>query len=98
MNKKNFIKVQYRHKLGTKYNNKIRKNNKIPAIIYIKKKQNIPIIIKYKLIFNIIKNNNNIKNINFIIKIENKKLKCKIKEIQKHPIKNKILHIDFINF
>ncbi len=92
------LKVNYRNNIGTNYSNKIRKKEKIPAIIYIKKKQNIPIKVKYKKIFNLLKNKKNIKNIKLIIKINKIKLKCKIKEIQKHPVKNKILHIDFINY
>ncbi len=98
MKKKIIIKAKYRTKLGTKYSNKIRKQGKIPSIIYTKKKNNIAIKIKYNFIYNFIKNNNNIKNIKFIIKLKNKIIKCKIKEIQKHPIKNKILHIDFMNY
>ncbi len=92
------IKVKYRNKKGTNNCKKIRKKNKIPAIIYIKNKKNILIKIKYNKIFNILKKKKNIKNIKFNLKFYNKKLKCKIKEIQKHPYKNKILHIDFFIF
>ncbi len=94
--KKIIIKADYRYKIGTNNSNKIRKKNYIPAIIYNKNKKNIKIKIKYNLIWNIIKNKKNIKNIKIKIKIKKKKIKCKIKEIQKHPFKNKILHIDFI--
>ncbi len=89
------IKANLRKKKGTKNSRKLRKKNKIPAIIYSKKK-NFLISIKYNKFFNLIKKNLKLENILFIIKIKKKKIICKIKEIQKHPFKNKILHIDFI--
>ncbi len=94
--KKFIIKAKYRYKLGTQNSKKIRKKNYIPSIIYNKNKKNINIKIKYNSIWNIIKNKKKIKNIIIIIDIKKKKIICKIKEIQKHPFKNKILHIDFI--
>ncbi len=89
------IKANLRKEKGTKNSKKLRKKNQIPAIIYSKKK-NFLISIKYNKFFNLIKKNIKLENILFIIKIKKKKIICKIKEIQKHPFKNKILHIDFI--
>ncbi len=97
--KKISILVKYRKISGSKYSKKIRKKNLIPAIIYGKKKKNIMIFIKHDYIYNIIKKNQliyNIKKINFKLKTKKKNINCKIQEIQKHPFKNKILHIDFL--
>ncbi len=93
------LSVKHRKKSGSQYSKKIRKKKLIPAIIYGKKKKNIMLSLKHDYIYNIIKKNQlkfNIKKINFKIKIKNKVINSKIKEIQKHPFKNKILHIDFI--
>ncbi len=97
--KKILIKVKYKKKCGSNHNRKIRKKKIIPSIIYGRKKKNIMFYIKHDYIYNIIKKNQikyNIKNINFKIKIKKKIINSKIKEIQKHPFKNKILHIDFL--
>ncbi len=94
--KKINLKIEYRKKTGSNYNKKIRNKNKIPAIIYGKNKKNILIKINHNDIYNkIIKNQYN-KKIIFYLKLNNLKIKSKIKNIQKHPCKNKILHIDFI--
>ncbi len=94
------ISVKYKKKIGSKYNRKIRKKNLISGIIYGKNKKNIMFYLKHDNIYNIIKKKQyeykNIKNIILKLKFKNKTIKSKIKEIQKHPFKNKILHIDLI--
>ncbi len=92
------LKVKYRKKKGSQYNKKIRKKNLIPGIIYGKNKNNILIKINHNNIYNKIFKNQNKKEIIFNIKIKKKIIKTKIKNIQKHPYKNKILHIDFIYY
>ncbi len=87
--------AKHRKKLGTKNSRKIRLKNKIPAVIYSKGKKNIHIKIKNNNIHKIYKIKKYIKE-KITILIEKKIINVKIKEIQKHPIKNKILHIDFI--
>ncbi len=94
--KKINLKIKYRKKTGSNYNKKIRNKNIIPGIIYGKGKKNILIKINHNNLYNkIIKNQNN-KKIIFNLKLNNLIIKSKIKNIQKHPYKNKILHIDFI--
>ncbi len=94
--KKLKIKAKYRYKTGSNYNKKIRNKNKIPSIIYGKNKKNILIKINHNKIYNKIIKYKKKKNIIFEIILKNKKILSKIKCIQKHPYKNKILHIDFI--
>ncbi len=94
--KKIIIKAKYRKIFGSIYIKKIKKKNEIPAIIYGKNKKNILIRINHDNIFNKIVKYQEKKNIYFLIKINNKIIKSKIKDIQKHPYKNKILHLDFI--
>ncbi len=93
------LKVKNKKKTGSKYNRKIRKKNIISAIIYGKKKQNIMFLLKHDYTYSILEKNKkkiDIKNITFILESKKKTIKSKIKEIQKHPFKNKILHIDFL--
>ncbi len=91
------IKAIIKKKKGSNYNNKIRKKKLIPAILYGNKKENISIIIKHDEIFNkIIKYQKNNKKIIFKIKFKNNLIISKIKHIQTHQYKNKIIHIDFI--
>ncbi len=94
--KKIKLKAKYRKKTGSNYNKKLRNKNIIPAIIYGKNKNNILININHNDIYNKILKYQKNKKIYFYIKINNKIIKSKIKYIQKHPYKNKILHIDFI--
>ncbi len=89
---KNIIKAKYRKIIGTKYSKKIRLINKIPAIIYYYM-NNILIEINHNDIFNIIKNK---KHKLIIINLKNKKINTNIHDIQYHPYKKKILHVDFI--
>ncbi len=94
--KKIKLLAKIRKKTGSKYCKKIRNKNELPAILYGYKKKNILIKIDHNDIYTkIIKNQEN-KNINFEIILNKKIFISKIKEIQKHPYKNKILHIDFI--
>lgn len=88
---------------GYTINKKIKNNNilrykyeKIPCIIY-GKKINIKIYIKTQEIKKIIdKAELNIIDLNLYN--EKKTIKTIIKEIQRHPVNNKIMHIDFYKF
>ncbi len=88
--------IKKRKKIGTNYCKKIRKNNFIPANIIFKLKKNKIIKLKHKDVINKIQKLKNIKNIKIYLKLKKKKIKTKIKEIQMHPYKNQIIHIDFI--
>ncbi len=91
------LKVKFKNKKGSNYNKKNRKKNIIPGIIYGNKKKNIPILIKHDDLYNKIKKyQENNKKIYFTLKLNKKKILSKIKYIQMHKYKNKIIHIDFI--
>lgn len=85
------IKAVLRNTIGSISSKKFRKFGKIPAIIYVKKSINIPILLNKEDISSIELLKNNIE-----ILLEKRILKVKAKEIQKHPFKNYITHIDFI--
>ncbi|BBA85072.1 hypothetical protein [Candidatus Nardonella dryophthoridicola] len=98
LNNKNIIEYIIRKKSGKINNYNYRKNKYIPAIIY-SKNINLKINIKNKFHENIKKiYNNNLKKIYLIDKKNKKKIIVYIKEIQINPIKNNIIHIDFIKY
>ncbi|QJC31100.1 50S ribosomal protein L25 [Enterobacteriaceae endosymbiont of Macroplea mutica] len=94
----NTIKIFTRAHIGKKHNKILRINNKFPAIIYGNNISNICIYIYNKDILNI-------KLIDFmfsknkciyLIGYNNNTITAKILNIQYHPYKNKIYHIDFL--
>ncbi len=72
-----------------------RTQDKIPAIIYSKNQQTIPIILDHNKILQTICNKSFYTNI-ITLCINEKKYSVLFKEIQRHPYKKTILHIDFI--
>ncbi|MFI4847330.1 MAG: 50S ribosomal protein L25 [Candidatus Makana argininalis] len=91
------IYAQFRKSIGKSSSRRLRLKNQIPSVIYglnkksyiIKINQNF--ISKYKI-------NQYLEKKKLLIHIKDKKIRVKIKEIQKHPFKPKIIHIDFIRF
>ncbi|CAL4319233.1 50S ribosomal protein L25 [Buchnera aphidicola (Chaitophorus sp. 3695)] len=89
------INASKRNFCGTKNSRKLRLKNYFPSIIYGKKKSSILIQLKQDDILNLF-NKNTLTNANFLIIIEDIQINVKLKEIQKHPFKNKFIHIDFV--
>jgi large subunit ribosomal protein L25 len=73
---------------------KIRNSGFIPAILYGKNIENIPVMVERK---EFEKKYPQIKNKPFLLKIpeSNKEFKVIIQEIQRDPISDKIIHLDF---
>lgn len=93
---KNSIKLEAtkRNCFGTSTSRKLRIGKKIPAIIYGNKKINESISVDENQISKIFKVRN-IQSLFINIGIDGKYQTVIIKETQRHPYKNKILHIDF---
>ncbi|CRK86016.1 50S ribosomal protein L25 [Candidatus Providencia siddallii] len=83
-----------RNKLGKRNSRKLRRNNKIPAVLYKNKENPIHITLIHDEIINKKNKKDFFEPLNLIV--NNKKIKAKIKEIQYHPFKPKLIHIDFI--
>lgn len=93
----NQLNAFIRYNIGKKANKRLHKNTIIPAIIYGGNKKNLLIAIDQEKIFNFIKKENFFSSILYInINKNNKKEKVFIRDIQRHPFKNLINHIDFI--
>lgn len=80
--------------MGKSKNRKMRKKNELPGILYGGYKKEILIKLNHDHIINQLSKKDFFKNL--ILNINEKKIKVKIKEIQKHHFKLKIIHIDFI--
>ena len=73
---------------------KIRKDIKVPGVIYGYKKQSLPIIVEYNPLLKILKeaSTSNVININ----LNDKKYKVIVREYQQDPVTDKITHVDFM--
>ena len=71
----------------------LQKEGKIPAVLYGPGIKNLNLEIDEKEFEKVLKEKN--KNSLIFLKIENKEYQVEIKEIQKEPIKGKIIHVDF---
>ncbi|CAA3707491.1 50S ribosomal protein L25 [Candidatus Portiera aleyrodidarum] len=89
------IKAFIRYKIGKKANKRLRNNTIIPAILFGGNKKNLLIALDKKFVWNFIKQDNFFSSIFYII-INNKKEKVMIHEIQRHPFKALINHIEFV--
>ncbi|AFQ24197.1 50S ribosomal protein L25 [Candidatus Portiera aleyrodidarum] len=89
------INAFVRYNIGKKANKNLRNNDIIPAIIYGDKKQNVLIGLEKKIILNFIKQETFSSTILYI-KLFNKKEKVILRDIQRHPYKNLINHIDLL--
>ncbi|QCI26662.1 50S ribosomal protein L25 [Buchnera aphidicola (Thelaxes californica)] len=90
------IFAEKRIKIGKSSSRFLRNQNKIPAIIYGKKI--IPVYISINQnIFSKVENTLHFDKNNINLNIDNIiNYVVKIKEVQRHPFKKKLLHIDFL--
>lgn len=93
------INAIQRYKCGTGYSRRIRKiKNQLPGIIYGPNFIKSPLLISlvHDKIFNLQKKNKFYSE-NLLIIVNKNEFLVKVKEIQRHAFKLKILHIDFIS-
>lgn len=90
------LEVKTRHNVGTSVAKRLRKNGKIPAVVYGAGEKPIPLELEQKNLLSILRSGlgeNVIINLN--IDDEKKEKKVLIKEIQHDPVWGDILHVDF---
>ena len=80
--------------VGKKAVKELRKNGKIPAILYGKEFDSMPISFDYKEFYHFYKESIGQQNF-FFIKVKDKEYRTLIKEMQIDPFSRKIMHIDF---
>jgi len=84
------LEARIRKAIGKKAKSLL-KEGKIPAILYGSGIENLNLEIDEKEIEKILRE----KNSPIVLKVEDKEYQVLIKEIQREPIKGKIIHIDF---
>lgn len=92
-----FLGVQLREELGRAKVKELREQGFIPAVIYGEGKSAQAIKVSHKELFQLL-HQHRLENVVINLKIqnsENKDKSCLIKEIQYHPVKNDIIHVDF---
>ena len=87
--------AEKREKFGTSASRNIRSQNKIPAIIYGEKKEPIPISLNEKEL-KLQLNDTGFFSKQCEITLDNENFKVLPKDVQLHPVKENILHIDFL--
>lgn len=88
------IKAFNRIKTGTRSSRRLRKFNKLPAVLYGKNFNSLSIELDYNSLLNVYNKIDILKNKIKII-LDNNFFFVKVKNIQYHSFKKKILHIDF---
>ena len=86
------LKARIRKVAGKKAKS-LQKKGKIPAVLYGPGIENLNLEIDEKEFEKVLKEKN--KNSLIFLKVENKEYQVEIKEIQKEPIKGRIIHVDF---
>ncbi len=86
--------VQKREETGKKLK-KLREEKKIPGIVYGKEAKNIPVKVDYKKFKEIYKLAGESSVLNLKIENENKEYPVLIREVQKDPLTENIIHVDF---
>ncbi len=91
------LTVERREALGKEGVKKLRREGKIPAIVYGGGKEPVPIVVDAKAVTEILKQETG-ENTIFLLKLKGTKheRRAMIKEIQLDPVSRRFLHIDFI--
>ncbi|MCK4777013.1 MAG: 50S ribosomal protein L25 [Actinomycetia bacterium] len=90
------LKVNKREKTGKEVSNKLRKEGKVPAVFYGHDIKTVALTVDVKELFNLTHGNTRgsiLVNLNF--EGEEKSHTAIIKQVEKHPIKESLIHIDF---
>jgi len=92
------LEVGLRAELGTAQVNRLRRRGYIPGIVYSAGKKSIPIQIEHASFIRLLagrKPESMVIDLNIKGAKQHKDLKVMIKELQQHPVKGDIIHIDF---
>jgi large subunit ribosomal protein L25 len=89
------IKGEKRDVFGKNASRRLRRSGMIPVILYGAKDDNVPLILKKKEIFEILKAETG-ENTVFEVSYNSEKRNAMIKELQINPVTDEILHVDLI--
>ena len=86
--------AELRDGAGTSNSRRLRRSGMVPAVIYGAGKENLSLIMDHNLLLNKLASENFLTSI-LSIKIQDKEESVLIKDIQVHPSKRQIMHLDF---
>jgi len=89
------IKAEKRKDFGKNASRRLRRADMIPAILYGAGGINVPLVLKKKDIFMILKSETG-ENTIFQVSFDSEQKDAMIKELQRNPVTDEILHADFI--
>jgi large subunit ribosomal protein L25 len=89
------IKGEKREVFGKNASRRLRRNGMVPVILYGAKEVNVPLTIKKTDIFQILKTETG-ENTVFEVSFNSETKNAMIKELQKHPVTDEIIHVDLI--
>jgi large subunit ribosomal protein L25 len=89
------VKADRRDSFGKNASRRIRRNGMIPAILYGKNEANVPLAVKKKDIFEILKSETG-ENTVFKLSFDTETRNTMIKELQSDPVTDEVLHADLI--
>ncbi len=88
------LKAEIRTAKGTNANRRLRKTKKVPGVLYGAGKENVALNFEEKVLIKQMEDDNFYTQI-FNLKLPNGEEKAIVKEIQHHPYKQNLVHIDF---
>ncbi|VAY02222.1 50S ribosomal protein L25 [Arsenophonus endosymbiont of Aleurodicus dispersus] len=88
------INAEIRKERGKGNSNRLRKDNKLPAIVYGGDKEPIAIELSHDVVINQ-ESKPEFYEI-FTLVVEGEKHKVKVQDVQRHPFKPKLIHIDLL--
>ena len=89
------LDAEIRTDLGKGASRRLRHANKVPAIIYGEGQEPVSLTLEHKNVFRAQQEEAFYSHV-LTLNIGKKKVKCLIKDMQRHPLKNIIMHMDFI--
>lgn len=89
------VQAEKRKEKGKSFSRRLRANNKFPGVLYGSHKNSILLTLDHNLVFNLQKKIEFYKESLFLL-IKDQKYKVKVKCVQRHSFKLKLLHIDFL--
>ena len=87
------LTVKTREEFGKGYSRRSRVNGEVPAVVYGKKEETLHVLLPGHEIFLIVKNN---RKAEVTLELDGKEINTRIQEVQVHPVRRDILHVDFV--
>lgn len=85
--------VRLREEFGKGYSRRSRVNGEVPGVVYGKGEENLHVLLPGHEIFLVVKNN---RKAEVVLELDGKEINAKIQEVQVHPVRRDILHVDFV--